>query len=129
MTDGEIPEDIKRFLLEKIDSIAQWEGLLLMQAAPEKTWNGQEIAQNLYISLKETTQLLADLEAREIIESIRGQTPVLYRYRPCTVELDMVIKRTAKLYRQSLISITNIIHSKSKSRVQEFADAFRIRKD
>ena len=129
MSEGDIPEEVKQFLLEKIDSIAQWEGLLLMQAAPEKTWNGQEIAQNLYISLEETTQLLADLEARGIIESIKGQTPVLYCYRPCTVELEMLIKHAAELYRRSLIPITNIIHSKSKSRVQKFADAFRIRKD
>ena len=40
-----------------------------------------------------------------------------------------MVERVAVLYRQCLIPITNLIHSKAKSRMQEFADAFKIRKD
>lgn len=129
MADGDISEEVKRFLLEKIDLIAQWEGLLTLQAKPEKAWAVEEVAQNLYISVPETARLLADLEARAMITSVRTPSQLAYRYQPCTAELDMVIKRAAELYRRSLIPITDIIHSKSRSRAQEFANAFKIRKD
>jgi hypothetical protein len=35
----------------------------------------------------------------------------------------------ADVYARYLVPVTNLIHAKPKSRVQEFADAFKLRKD
>jgi hypothetical protein len=54
--------------------------------------------------------------------------PGCYRYHPASGELADIVDRVAALYAQYLIPVTNLIHAKPHSRVQEFADAFRLRK-
>ena len=67
MTDGVIPEEVKQFLLKNIDSIAQWEGLLLLLAEPQKTWDLKSIAQRLYITERETLSWFSQLVGRGMI--------------------------------------------------------------
>ena len=40
-----------------------------------------------------------------------------------------MVGQVADLYSRYLVPVTNLIHTKKTSRIQEFADAFRIRKD
>jgi len=127
MSDEVIPEEIKQFLLKNIDCVAQWEGLLMLWSDPSKEWNAKTLAQKVYTSEPEMNRLLAQLVSRDIL--VATPTPVLYRFQPKTQDLKRIISQAAGLYRQYLIPITHIIHSKSKSRIQEFADAFKIRKD
>lgn len=129
MTDAIIPEDVKQFLLKNIDSIAQWEGLLLLCANPAKEWSAQAVAQSIYVSEQETAHLLTQLAAQDILICSETEASVTYRYQPKSPEMAQTISRAAGLYRQYLIPVTNLIHSKPKMRVQKFADAFKIRKD
>ena len=48
MTDDLIPDDVKQFIIEKIDSVAELEGLLLMSRNPETDWSVEALAQRLY---------------------------------------------------------------------------------
>jgi len=126
MTDSVIPDDARQFLLKSIDSIAQWEGLLLLRAHDGQGLAAVEIARDLYISEAETVALLTPLVEHRILMAEDGR----YIYQPESAELDALIGRVADLYRQYLIPVTQFIHAKpAKSRVQAFADAFRIRKD
>ena len=129
MENDVIPEDARQFLLLNIDSIAQWEGLLLLREHPKKKWDPHTASRSLYVSEQATEELLAGLAARMLVEVVKSPDGPLYRYRPASAELDKMVGRVAELYRRYLIPITHIIHSKSKNRVQEFANAFRIRKD
>lgn len=124
MSDGVIPDDARQFLLRNIDSVAQWEGLLWLRGHPDTLRDAAAVARHLYISEAETTALLNGLVERHIL-ALEGSQ---YGYAPETPEIDAVIGLCAELYRQYLIPVTKIIHSKPK-RVQAFADAFRIRKD
>jgi hypothetical protein len=124
MPDPVIPEDEKQFLLEMIDSVAQWEGLLLLRTDPDVQWDAATVARHLYITEAETAFLLAGLADRKILIENNG----LYRFGPDTDALRALIDRCADLYRHYLIPVTRILHSKP-NRVQAFADAFRFRKD
>lgn len=128
MTGEVIPEDVERFILQNIDTIAQWEGLLLMRANPESEWDADTVSARLYIDTTEAAELLAHLCAQGFLVKKGGKSPT-YRFAPTHPELEPMISQVAALYRQYLIPITNLIHNKPKSRVQQFADAFRIRKD
>jgi hypothetical protein len=125
MTDGVIPNDARQFLLRNIDSVAQWEGLLWLRGHADTAWDAAAVARHLYISESETAALLTTLAERHILVIEDGK---VYRYGPDQAETDALIGVCADLYRQYLIPVTKIIHSKPK-RVQAFADAFRIRKD
>lgn len=129
MTDDIITEDVKQFILHHIDSIAQMEGLLLFCADPQKEWNAGTIARALFIGEPEAAVLLARLADQGFIAAAKSGLPSHYHYQPKSSEWKDMVEHVAVLYRQYLIPITNLIHSKSKSRIQEFADAFKIRKD
>lgn len=129
MDDSVIPPDVRRFLLSHIDSIAQWEGLLLLRSRPGKARDIGAIARDLYISDAEAGQVLTQLAQRRVLAESETPSGRTYVYAPETADIDALIGRAADLYRQYLIPVTHIIHSRQTTRVQEFANAFRMRKD
>jgi hypothetical protein len=127
MTCQVIPEDIARFILDKIDTVAQLEGLLILRSTADGEWSAQSLAGRLYITEEETADLLRILCARELIITKAGKPPV-FEYQPSSMELKEKVDRLARLYSKNLLAITSLIHSKPKTRVQQFADAFKLRK-
>ncbi len=123
-----IPEDIAQFITNQFDSIAQLEALLLLRGEPNGAWSAPTLAQRLYITEFETVEALEHLRAGGLVIPLAGD-PTCYRYEPVSPELRGLVDRTADVYSKHLVPITNLIHAKSKTRVREFADAFRIRKD
>jgi hypothetical protein len=123
-----IPEDVAQFITNQIDSIAQLEALLLLRREPHGIWSASTLAERLYITEKQTLDALEQLRAGGLITAL-GSDPTCYRYEPISPQLRDLVDRTAEVYSKHLVPVTNLIHSKPKTRVQEFADAFRIRKD
>jgi len=128
MTDIEIPEAAKQFFLTGVDSIAEWEAILLLRENLAVETDAQSLARDLYIGQAETEQILVKLEARGIVKKRDGEPPV-FRYSPESKDLAEIITTCAGLYRKYLIPVTRIIHSEPKLRLRAFADAFRIRKN
>jgi hypothetical protein len=128
MADEIIPEDVKQFFLQYIDSIAQWEGLLLLRANPQVKWSAGDVARNLYIDEAQAVKILNQLLSQGFVVA-EGSGPLFYRYQPKPPEIEPLMVRAAALYAQYLVPVTHLIHTKAKSRIQEFADAFRLRKD
>jgi len=128
MISNPIPDDLRQFILDKIDSIAQLEALLLLRANPSNDWDAAVVAKRLYVDEAQARSVLArSLEENLLIAS--AAEPRRYRYQPGSSELERMIDRVAEAYAKHLVPVTNLIHSKPKSRVQEFADAFKFRKD
>lgn len=123
-----IPEDVAQFIIEKIDSVAQLEALLLLRDNPQQQWDVAAVAKRLYIDDEQASKVLARLREEELLVPEPGQS-FAYRYEPGSPVLSQMVDRVAKIYAKHLVPITNLIHSKPKSRVQEFADAFKFRKD
>jgi hypothetical protein len=123
-----IPKDVAQFILEKIDSIAQLEALLLLRSDSEKKWSTRALAGRLYIDEKQTEELLVRLSVQGFVLSSSDE-PHLYKYQPNSMELRRMVDRLAEIYSKLLVPVTNLIHSKPKTRIQEFADAFKLRKD
>lgn len=130
MADSIIPNDIERFILQHIDSVAELEGLLMFRAHPQQEWSTKAMARELYVDEAQAMALLAHLLEQGFLIAInKDKTLMHYQYRPQSRELANMVNRIADLYRQYLVPVTAIIHSKSKTKIREFANAFRIRKD
>lgn len=127
MTDSLIPEDTREFILQTIDSIVQLEALLLLRANRELEWDVDAIAGRLYIKMEAVVPWLERLCNDGCLVSINAT--LLYRYQPRSTELEQSIDRLADVYAEQLVAVTHLIHSKPRTRVQKFADAFRLRKD
>jgi len=123
-----IPHDVRQFILESIESVAYLEALLLLRSDGKAPWSCEAVANRLYIDQKQTTELLTRLHANGFV-TVAGENDPVYRYQPATAQLQQMVDSLAELYGRHLVPITNLIHSKPKNRVQEFADAFRLRKD
>lgn len=123
----QIPETAKQFFLNGVDSIAEWEAILVLRERPDLDMDAGALARHLYIGEGETAAILQKLVDRGVVRKCDGTDR--YRYEPATAELSAVITTCAELYREYLIPVTRIIHSEPKKRLQAFADAFRIRKD
>jgi hypothetical protein len=123
-----IPSDIERFLLKHIDSIAQLEGLLLLRSEPQTAWSIEALAKRLYIGEQQTAEIVSELCHSGFL-IVKTSKPRRYQYQPKTAELGNLIDRLAEVYARQLVTVTGLIHSKSKNRIQKFADAFRLRKD
>lgn len=127
MTEDLIPNDVKQFILKSIDSIAQLEALLLLRANPQEKWNVPAVAKRLYITDQETAPLLINLCEQGLL--VVGQDAGAYVYQPISADLTQMVDRLAEIYAKHLVPVTNLVHSKPRTRIQEFADAFRLRKD
>jgi hypothetical protein len=63
------------------------------------------------------------------ILEVTGDEIQAYCYRPATEELRGMIDRLADVYAKNLVDVTNLVHSKTGKKAQQFADAFKWRKD
>jgi hypothetical protein len=122
-----IPDDVRRFILTSIPSVPHIEALLLMRREPQEAWSKQRIAPRLYISEEKASELLTDLAGAGFI-SAEAENASIYHYAPSAAQSEMV-DQVADVYAGSLVEVTNMIHRRSVARVQQFAEAFRLRKD
>jgi len=123
MSDEELTEEVKELLRRYINSVAQLEALLFFHERPGEGWQVERLAARLYVGKAETAEALASLKRDGFLES-DAET---YAFAP-RPELRPLVDGLAKAYSRHLIPITHIIHSKPR-RIQEFSNAFRIRKD
>jgi len=129
MTHPSIPEDLRRFILTSIPSVPFLEAMLLLRADATQQWESAMLAGRLYIRERVASQLLADLCTAGIARPCDPPAAHCYRYAPGSEALRERIDRLADLYARQLVDVTHLIHSSLERQAQQFADAFRLRKD
>ncbi|MBA2409910.1 MAG: hypothetical protein H0V62_09115 [Gammaproteobacteria bacterium] len=127
MAESLIPHDFEDFVLQTLDSVAQLEALLLLRDHRAEEWSADMVAARLYIRAEETLSWLERLCGNGLLTSNSG-SPLLYRYQPRSTALEQTVDRLVDVYAKQLVPVTHLIHSKPRTRVQEFADAFKLRK-
>jgi predicted transcriptional regulator len=127
MADDLIPADVEQFILENLDSVAQLEGLLLLRGNPEAGWSVEELAKRLYIDREQAANILEHLCTQGLL-IVKKAGSLTYHYQPESSELRQIVERLAETYSKYLVPVTNLIHSKPQTRVQQFADAFKIKR-
>jgi len=129
MEKAPIPGHIRRFILTSVPSVPFLEALLLLRADATQQWNKDTLASRLYIREKMAHGLLEDLCTAGM--AARCATPAVdsYHYRPSSEALRSRIDSLADLYSKHLVEVTLLIHSSLDRKAQQFADAFKLRKD
>lgn len=128
MAQQAIPEDIRRFVLTSIPSVPHLEALLLLRGTPGQ-WSTAALAERLYLGEKQAAGLLDDLcnSGMAVVNSAEHATS--YRYQPASELLSATIDNLADFYARHLVDVTHLIHSRHDRKAQQFADAFKWRKD
>jgi hypothetical protein len=120
-----IPDEVRRFLLQCIDSVEQLEVLLLLHKTPGQAWSAESVAQALYSNPDSIGRRLAGLHANGLLSQAE---PSSYSYQPKTPALDDTVSLLADTYRQRRVAVITVIASKPMEKVRAFSDAFRLRK-
>jgi len=125
---GEIPIDVQLLLQEAIRSVEQLEILLALRDKSDHAWTSKEVYQVIRSSERSVERTLEELTARGFL--VRSEGPERgYRYAPRTAELADTISRLSHLYSERRVRIIEAIYAERVSEVDEFAKAFRLRKD
>src|ERR1051325_8753156 len=119
MADEPVPDDVRDYILNHIDSIVELEALMLLGAHPGEPGDVAKMARRLYVSEPEVSDAVGRLVSDGVVSLNEGA----FSYRPAPEALDL-LERVAATYRRHLIAGTNLIHSKP-SRISQFADAFK----
>lgn len=129
MNHSPIPEDLRRFVLTNIPSVPFLEALLLLRADPSQQWESVMLASRLYTRDRVAHALLEDLCTAGFVQPCEAPATHCYRYQPANETLSERIDALADVYARQLVDVTNLIHSTLDRKAQQFADAFRLRKD
>ncbi len=120
--------DVKQFIDQNIESLAQLEALILMRQNPTSGWDAAKIAKALYIPPELAEALLAEFVRQGFIKPM-PENQSQYCYGPADQALGQLIDRVAGAYHDRRVAIITLIYSKPLNKVQTFADAFRLRKE
>ncbi len=118
--------EIRRFILTSIPSVPYLEALLLLYSEPAAAWSAASLAKRLYIGDKKAEELLSQLKDAGIVATRGDPNFFVYAELPHLHEL---IGELSLLYSKNLLEITHLIHSKTNRQAQQFADAFKLRRD
>lgn len=121
---AQLPHTLEQFLRQRIDSVGELEALLLAFRSPGRSWAAPEVASRLYVGENEARSILARLVDHGLLEEIDGK----FVFRPRDEALAPQVEELEKFYATHLIAISNLIHSKKSARIQEFADAFTLKR-
>jgi hypothetical protein len=118
-----LPDELRRFIVDHVDSVPHLEALLLIRET-RRPWTVDEVARRVYLPPDRASRVLEDLVAKSWLVSLAGA----FEYNATTTDADP-IAQLAQLYPHNLVDIAGLIHRKASTAVLDFARAFQIRKE
>ena len=128
MSQPEIPETVRGFVAQHIDSAELLETLLLVHSGPERQWTPEEVARSIYTVPAGATRRLEQLVQMGLVSSNGAPDPA-YRYAPTRPALAAQVDALAAAYRVQRVAVINLIYNAPPDPLRSFADAFKLRKD
>lgn len=124
--------DPYEFILEKLDTVPHLEALMLLWNSRPVGWTCAELGSRLYIPLDKVHDLLRDLVRMQLVAESSTEPP-RYCYlsktsEQGTPEQDELMRMVDKAYREDLVRISTMIHTKASPAAREFARAFLFKK-
>jgi hypothetical protein len=118
---GEIPDDVRRFVQDNIDSIELLHVLLMLRDAADREWSIDDISAELRSSSNSIRRRLEHLRRRRLV-AVRGSA---FRY-DAGERSDALVQRLHELYMERRTSVIDMIFAARPEPLQSFSDAFKI---
>jgi len=123
-----IPDDVERFVVDCIHSVAELEALLLLRRRAPDTLDADAVGRELRIAPAWAAATLRELARRGLL-SERARSAPVYGFAPRTPELERTVATLTQTYAERPVQIIGLIFGKPSANVRGLADAFRLRKD
>ena len=125
MQGGELPETVRCFIIDHVESVEQLEILLLLFRRPEEAWSAEGVARELRISELSAGERLEDLNRDGLVARVHDGVAEAYRYSAQDAQLDESVRGLASAYAERRVTVINLIFSKPTDKIRTFANAFR----
>jgi hypothetical protein len=129
MEDTAFSDEFCGFLRTAVPTVDAAELLLLLQREPERWWTAQEAVFTLLpgVSLNEAdaARYFALFQGNGLIAVAPDKR---VQYRPGFAELDAHVRTLAQAYRERPVTLIRIIYALRDSKIQSFADAFKLKR-
>lgn len=117
-----IPEGVKTFIREQIQTVPRLEVLLLLYRGQSRPFTLAEVANELGFENETAQEQLTALEAIGLIETNKEK----YRYHPINPTLASIVDRLALAYPKQRVPILSVILAEDPNKVRRFAEAFKL---
>jgi len=115
----------QQLIIEHIHSIEQLEILLALGTNPGQFWSARDIFRVVQSNENSIAQCLISFSAAGLVIATPEKT---YRLAENPVLLE-IVPELAKAYRERHVTIIEMIYKKPERQVQNFAEAFKLRKE
>ena len=123
-----IPEIVRRFIIDHINSVESLEILLLLSTGTIREYTAEEISRTLCTSLESAAARLRELHQTKLLARVETAQSLKYRFDPAAPEAK-VVPELEKVYKMRPVSVISFIYSNPTDPLRAFSDAFRLRKD
>jgi hypothetical protein len=123
-----LPENIRRFIVDRIDSVELLQVLLLLHGNQAKEWTIVQIEQELRSSSSAIEKRLKDLYDRKVLVQDPAN-PNAHRYRPMSEQIAEVVDALAQYNKTHPYRLIELIYTRPMDALRSFSDAFRIKKE
>ena len=120
-----LSSDARTFLQSAIRSVWALEALKLLRTDPGRGWTADGLRVELRASELAIHHTLTALRSAGVVAE-EGQS---VRYQPATPEIQAVLDEITVEYERRPIALIKEIYVPETRKIQDFADAFRIKKD
>jgi hypothetical protein len=125
---GKLPQRLLEFIHECVPTYQAAELLLFFAAHPDVDYIAEDIVvamRPVVITAAAVTEYTSLFLNKGLIQQSQGR----YRYGPSTTELERGIVDLADAYNQKPVTLIRAIYGIADSRIQSFADSFKLRED
>jgi hypothetical protein len=120
--------ELDRFIALEINSLEQLEILLFVSGNPHKWWTVQDVYNVVKSSLQSVGDRLNEMVERGFLKK-ESDAEVRYQFAPGDEKVWNMTAELRNAYKEKSVKVVQAIYSKPPDAVQEFAKAFRLRKD
>jgi hypothetical protein len=121
-------DQLERFIAAEINSLEQLEILLLLSGNPHKWWTAGGVYEVIKSSVQSVQDRLNEMVARGILRK-ETDNEVRFQFGPTNDAVWNITSELRDAYKERSVKVVQAIYSKPPDAVQEFARAFRVRKE
>jgi hypothetical protein len=122
----QISPDVRRFVTERIHSVAELELLLMLHRDPSVEWTAESAGREMRYPAEWVAERLVEFDRGGLVGSRRRGQPT-YRYRP-RAGLARVVDELADTFSRRRMAVTALIFSGAARDAERLSDAFRLRR-
>jgi hypothetical protein len=120
--------ELDKFIAAELQSLEQLEILLLLSGNPHRWWTAKSVYEVIKSSISSVQDRLTELVNRSVLKT-ETDSEVRYQFSPASDDLWRVVTELREAYKERPVKVVQALYNKPPDAVNEFAKAFKIRRD